>query len=78
MPGRLMRGSKFRGHVIARAEVDLIGRLTAKGGVGHHAVVLRDVKRGQACDGLHGVERVEIEPLVAQGSPEGLYPLPIL
>lgn len=65
-------GSKVIGYAGAGAGVYLVRGLTEKGRVGHHRVVLVDVERDETLDGGEGVERVEEEPVVLEGTPPGL------
>jgi hypothetical protein len=48
LPGRLVCGLEFGRHVISGAKVDLIGRLAEECRMGHHRVVLIDVKGSQS------------------------------
>ncbi len=62
-----MRAELLR-DVTTGAEVHLVGSLTTERGVGKASVVFRDVERDESTDRSESVERVEVEPLVLEGS----------
>jgi hypothetical protein len=76
--GRLVYSLEFGRDMISGAKVDLIGRLAEECRVRHHRVVLFAVKGDQSLHPGEAVEHMQVQPLVAERSPEGLYPLPIL
>ena len=52
--------------LVARAEVDLVGGLSAEGGVRDYGIVLSHIETDESAHGSEGIELVEIEPIVLQ------------
>ena len=55
---------------IAAAEVDFVGRLPVESCMRHHCVMLFNVEFCKSPDRAHGVQVMQIEPLVTEGAPE--------
>ena len=66
------RDGEFARQAAGGAEVHLVGRLAGERRMRHLGVVLLDEEGDQRLEVSHGVERVEIEPLMLERAPPGL------
>ena len=70
---RLVSGRRqFSGQVDRRAEVHFVWSLAAECWVGHLGVVLLNEERHECAQPLYRVERVQVQPLMLQGTPKRL------
>jgi len=72
LAGLAPRDGEFVRQVLGRAEVHLVGRLAGERRMRHLPVVLLEEEGDQRFEMSHGVERVQVEPLMLERSPPSL------
>ena len=60
---------KLSGNVVATTKIHLIGRLAGEGRMRNHRVVPLHIEADELLQGRKGVELVQVEPAVFQGTP---------
>ena len=58
------------GDVVARSEIDLVGRLSVESGVRNDGLVLLDVEAKESSKYLERFDSMEQTPVVFEGAPE--------
>ena len=67
-PRRLSPFRELLGHMLAGPAIHLVRRLALECGVGELGVVFADIEIDKPTERLDGVEGVQVEPLVLEGS----------